>query len=425
MTGKNRPRGGRGKKVAAGMLAVAAAVAVGFLFTGGTLEINLDGTIPDVSSDMSNIENVPSMIRDAGETAIEMIPEIEEYMMSATPRPEYQTVTIPEMRQHMLELINAERASVGLVPVKLGYNPAAQIHAEDMLENCFAGHWGTDGLKPYMRYSLSGGYQSNAENVSGLDYCIKSHENYMVTQPKQDVREAVTGFMASPGHRDNMLDPHHRTVNIGIAWDRHNMKIVQHFEHAYIHFDGLPSMEDGVLSFSAVARNINFAYDITVSIAYDPPPHSLTPGQIASTYCYSYGRMVVAILEPPEPGSFYVDDSYMVEYTTCPDPYDVPPETPAPTSPMQALKTHEDAKRRSQEMSVVTHDVPFLVAYKWNQSPTQFDMNVDIGDVLEKHGSGVYTVMIGGFEMGKYVSLSEYSIFHEMDYPWPYPDPDV
>ena len=62
----------------------------------------------------------------------------------------------------MLELINDERVSAGLNPVVLGDNAAAQLHAEASLENCFSSHWGIDGLKPYMRYSLAGGYQSNA-----------------------------------------------------------------------------------------------------------------------------------------------------------------------------------------------------------------------------------------------------------------------
>ena len=76
----------------------------------------------------------------------------------------------------MLELINAERARAGLNPVILGDNIAAQLHAEAALENCFSSHWGVDGLKPYMRYSLAGGYQSNGENGSGLDYCIKASD---------------------------------------------------------------------------------------------------------------------------------------------------------------------------------------------------------------------------------------------------------
>ena len=69
---------------------------------------------------------------------------------------------------YMLELINQARAEAGAPPVVLGDNHAAQLHAESGLANCFGSHWGIDGLKPYMRYSLAGGYQSNGENWLGV-----------------------------------------------------------------------------------------------------------------------------------------------------------------------------------------------------------------------------------------------------------------
>ena len=95
-----------------------------------------------------------------------------------------------ELKQYMLELINEERAAVGLSPVSLGDNIAAQIHAESSLENCFSGHWGIDGLKPYMRYSLAGGYQSNGESGLGSDYCIEESDGYVAIG---NVRQECSG----------------------------------------------------------------------------------------------------------------------------------------------------------------------------------------------------------------------------------------
>ena len=94
-----------------------------------------------------------------------------------TPHPSPSMRYVAE-KQYMLQLINQARTAEGLSPVVLGDNDAAQLHAEASLENCFSSHWGVDGLKPYMRYSLAGGYQSNAENGSGLDYCIKRSDGY-------------------------------------------------------------------------------------------------------------------------------------------------------------------------------------------------------------------------------------------------------
>ena len=156
-----------------------------------------------------------------------------------------------EEKHHMLKLINNERVSAGLNPVVLGDNSAAQLHAEASLENCFSSHWGIDGLKPYMRYSLAGGFQSNGENGSGSDYCIQASDGYRANgSAEQEIRQAMEGWMDSPGHRDNILDPWHRKVNIGLAWDRYNFQVVQHFEGDYVEYDQLPNIENGVLRIS-------------------------------------------------------------------------------------------------------------------------------------------------------------------------------
>ena len=103
-------------------------------------------------------------------------------------------------KRYMLELINAERKKAGVPPVELGDNIAAQLHAESALDNCFSSHWGIDGLKPYMRYSLAGGYQSNGENGHGSDYCIKSSDGYTaIHNIEREIADAMNGWMDSSG----------------------------------------------------------------------------------------------------------------------------------------------------------------------------------------------------------------------------------
>ena len=84
-----------------------------------------------------------------------------------------------EEKQLMLNLINEERATCwDSKSVELGVNDAAQLHVESSLQNCSGSHWGIDGLKPYMRYSLAGGYQINSENFYGTDYCITDNDGH-------------------------------------------------------------------------------------------------------------------------------------------------------------------------------------------------------------------------------------------------------
>ena len=141
----------------------------------------------------------------------------------------------------MLELINEERRKAGVSPVELGDNHAAQIHADNSLANCFSSHWGIDGLKPYMRYSLTGGYQSNGENASGSDYCIKASDGYRsLPGTRSEIRLRMDSWMDSQGHRRNILDSAHRKVNIGLAWNRYNLMAYQHFEGDYLEYTTLP-----------------------------------------------------------------------------------------------------------------------------------------------------------------------------------------
>ena len=99
-----------------------------------------------------------------------------------------------------------------------------------------------------MRYSLAGGYQSNAENVSGIDYCYRPSGYRALGPIEQEIRESMEGFMGSPGHRATILKQRYRKVNVGLAWDSHNLRVVQHFEGDHVEYTQVPAIEDGVLT---------------------------------------------------------------------------------------------------------------------------------------------------------------------------------
>ena len=325
---------------------------------------------------------------------------------------------LQESRILMLGLINEERDRHGLSQVSMGSNDAAQAHADDLLAGCTAGHWGTDGLKPYMRYSLAGGYQHNAENVSGLSYCVGF--GYVSEGPSEGVREAMDGLMTSPGHRDNILDPRHAFVNIGVANDGYNTMVVQHFEYDYIDFESLPEIDGGVASFEAiVAPSLNFD-DYDVTLYYDPPPHSLEPGQLSRTYCYDLGEPIVSIRPALSDGWEYTEDTWNSRLSDCPNPYDVPASRSAPSSPQEAELHHEEAKRQSNTAGqglYISKVVPWYTTNDWKISGDRFEMKVKIADILQHYGPGVYTFNMGGFIGDDYISLSEYSVFHDIEIP--------
>lgn len=322
-----------------------------------------------------------------------------------------------EEKNYMLELINEAREDAGVPPVELGDNIAAQLHAEAALENCFSSHWGIDGLKPYMRYSLAGGYQSNGENGHGSDYCITGSDRYKAIENIEwEIKDAMEGWMGSSGHRRNILDKYHKRVNLGLAWDKYNFLAYQHFEGDSVKYEELPSIStEGTLSFSGTTKNdLSFRSkrDLGVQIYYDRSTHELTRGQVSRTYCYDSGRQVGALREPLTGGSYWTEDEFTKVYNPCPDPYNISPDAPAPRSHNEASAFWKQAYQASRNREDETIVVPWITASSWTASGESFSATADISDVLEEHGNGVYTIVVWGKIDREDAVISEYSIFH-------------
>jgi uncharacterized protein YkwD len=104
----------------------------------------------------------------------------------------------------MLEQVNEVRRSQGLRPLVASpvLDRVSQAHAEDMLARSYVGHRNPEGLGPSER-AAAGGYPSGiGENI---------------VPGRFSVEEALEAWLASPGHRRNLLDPGVREMGLGIA----------------------------------------------------------------------------------------------------------------------------------------------------------------------------------------------------------------
>ena len=321
----------------------------------------------------------------------------------------------------MLGLINKERREAGVPAIMLGDNNAAQLHAESSLEGCYSSHWGSDGLKPYMRYSLAGGYKSNGENGSGLSYCVGARGGYSALSAiRTEIEETMTGLMNSPGHRRNILEKSHRKVNIGLAWDKYNLKAVQHFEGDYVEYKVLPKFDGSKLRVEGTVKNgarFDVGDTIPVQIFYDPPPHSLTPGQLSRTYCYGLGRPIAYVREPLTGGWYYDEDTLNTTYQSCTSPYDISPNAAAPQSPNQAHAHWRQAYNANLLMKETPAAMEAVTASVWRTGGSSFQITANFSKVLKTHGPGVYTVVLWGVLDGGIEIISEYSIFHDIPRP--------
>ena len=396
-----------------------------FLYWGGDEEPQATVAVTP-SPSLESTPQLEAVTQDQATTAAATATTSTTATSSPTPLPTPAPVLQPserhmEAKLYMLELVNAERVRAGSGTVVLGDNIAVQLHAEASLTGCHSSHWGSDGLKPYMRYSLAGGYNANGENGSGLDYCIKASDGYRALDPiESEVRSEVAGWMGSPGHRRNMLDPWHKKLNVGIAYDRYNVMMFQHFEGDYVVYEKLPTIESDRLIIKG--RTINGATqrrirDMSVQIYYDPPPHELTRGQLTRTYCYGTGRLVASLREPLTGGSYYPDNSYTDIHDPCPSPYDVDPNAPGPSDPDEAHIFWSQAVQTSNSTSPQDITVLWITADRWKLSGDNFEIRAHLGNALGKHGPGVYTMMLWGVVNGEDNILSQYSMFYNTPAP--------
>ena len=129
----------------------------------------------------------------------------------------------PPDAQEMLELVNQERAKVGVAPLKLDerLNASAQEKADDMQNRGYYGHGSPEGTRGtlFVFKHMPGKCRYAGENLANI------------LLPDSNSRKAIDGWMSSTkGHREAILDKEYDSVGFGVAKDKYgNSLIVQHF----------------------------------------------------------------------------------------------------------------------------------------------------------------------------------------------------
>ena len=333
-----------------------------------------------------------------------------------TPTPAWRPPTsqeLSELKHLMLELTNAERAKHGAPPVKLGNNPSPQIHAEQGLDNCYASHWDLWGFKPLYRYALTGGDQYADENSSGIDYCPKASDYYRVNHSllwPVEVRETVEGWINSPGHFRNLVDPRHTTMHAGIAIGKYgNSNMVQVFSGEYITWTDSPSISDATLTVAGQMSEAFWDKDgdyVLATIEWHSPTQRLTPGQLAGTYCLEADVRVGKLFDPLQEGWYYIDDetgreftdynTYTTENSQCVNPYELPADRPSPASWEAANAQYDAAVELAYAMPDVEITAYEIVAEQLDVSSDgrTFSIRANLSPILSHYGPGIYTLTI-------------------------------
>lgn len=260
-------------------------------------------------------------------------------------------------------------------------------------------------MKPYMRYSLAGGYQHITEVNHGPNYCPTFGFLYEHQSIEEQIDDAIaTALQLDTSFSLDILNPNARKLAIGLAYQEPALWTVLTFISDYIEYDIPPFIYNQILQFTATAKyDVDFTTDDTfIMIFYDEPNYSLKRGQLHQTSCYWNGDFVAFIFKPLELGWEYPDETVAFPSERCVDPYEIPIDTPPIDSP--------DFLPTPTVVDVIEEGI-ILVADTWEATTDQLQFSADLSIPLSLFGDGIFTISIVTEIKGEPIQISDHSIF--------------
>lgn len=269
---------------------------------------------------------------------------------------------IADLVQYALNKINEDRSRLNLSPVQLSRNPAAQIQAENILKAKHIGHWTTDGMKPYMLYSVYNGSGGVSQNVATESNYGGTINPYRAIDAAERTMMYNDSLCCNDVHRQDILYKYHTHASIGIAYDEDYFAMVQNFENNYIHFNE-PFIDDKderrvQISGQLLSPVISDISLYGLDIYYDETPSYIQYEKHKDDKSYEFGKLVGFVFSP-------MDFNEWFEYLR--------------------------SKIYSAMGISLSYYSPFP-ADKWLVDSKSVDIKFDISPVLKKEG--VYTVVL-------------------------------
>lgn len=140
------------------------------------------------------------------------------------------------LRAHVLKLINRDRALYNLAPVELDLQASTigDEYCRAQIRNRTTGHYTTDGIAPYTRYSAGGGNDGVSENAAAWSATYTFNERALFEMARRSHDAMMAEATPADGHKRTILDPHATHVGIGLAWEKGEFRLVQEFVRRHI-----------------------------------------------------------------------------------------------------------------------------------------------------------------------------------------------
>lgn len=268
-------------------------VVVLIVFAGcGALLFNFwGGAQPTAQPTVSQPPNSPSMAAGLASP----FPVVTDTPAAPTPL----AIDAPRLQQYMFDLINQDRRAQGLSALRWDdiAASAGASHAREMTTFRYMSHWNLDGYGPEYRYTQSGGLNILRENVYSYIHSPgggpKSAQDWDAL-----IQSAEKALMDSPGHHDNILDPAHTHVGVGVSYDAvaGRLSIAQEFVDKYVSVQPLPT---GALLDQTIEINGKLATGLSdpiINLAYEPLPAPKSVEELNQTSSYTSAAQIYQVI---------------------------------------------------------------------------------------------------------------------------------
>jgi uncharacterized protein YkwD len=149
---------------------------------------------------------------------------------AALAEPPQGTAFLAPLEERLGERTNQRRAAAGIAQLEAdpGLERAARAHALDMLERHYMDHAGPDGRDVGERVAIL-----HRRFIGGTGENLAEHQGIAVAQLADQTgplaAKIMDGWMASPGHRTNILEPEYTHLGLAAAGAGERLVIVQVF----------------------------------------------------------------------------------------------------------------------------------------------------------------------------------------------------
>jgi hypothetical protein len=172
----------------------------------------------------------------------------------------------------------------------------------------FASHWGSNGLKPYMRYSFAGGWHATKENVSAADNTWSMRAADLIQDTNYLHVRLYQEKPPNDGHRQAILAPHNTHVGFGLAVEKLRLRLVELFVAKYIELNPITRKARPRETFQLSGRLLNSNYWLSnIEVFYEALPSPPDPEWLRQPRSYSLPNDSVVLAPKLAPPLTYAD----------------------------------------------------------------------------------------------------------------------